>query len=276
MAGVEARRRALCAWVALVVTTMLSSDAHALEALDGKIQAHGFGEMQFRALSRSFEEEVDLAQWYNVINIELEFDIAPDGWGPFDLLSAYVRLEGRYDCIYSSGCGAFPSVRTWGDKSRALPLRLRDARDDAFAGSINANDFEVPSGRPFLHPDRNPFGWFVPVTTELPLQFAKPDGSPLESGKKGFYNPIIDDPALNASGLPCPVNNRPNTCPDNRPFETDTLDRRGFPGFDTLFRIQGADGEVGAFSDYNQPETPPSFFNQTTSPFTTGEIVLTD
>ena len=156
MAIVYARRRVLSALASLAATLLFSSDASALEAFDGRIQAHGFGEMQLRALSKSFEEEVDLAQWYNVLNVELEFDIAPDGWGPFDLLSAYVRIEGRYDCIYSSGCGAFPSVKTWGDKSRDLPLRLRNARDESVAGAILTNDFEVPVGRPFLHPDPRP------------------------------------------------------------------------------------------------------------------------
>ena len=60
---------------------------------------------------------------------ELEADILPDGWGPFDLLQAYVRVEARYDAIYSHGFGMFPSVSTFGNSSKRLPLRLRDALD---------------------------------------------------------------------------------------------------------------------------------------------------
>ena len=112
MAGGAIGRRivlALVAWFALSVGV---ESAEAVEVLDGRIQGHGFGEIQGRALSRKYDEEIDLSQWYFVFNLEVEADILPDGWGPFDLLQAYVRAEGRYDCIYSSGCGMFPATST--------------------------------------------------------------------------------------------------------------------------------------------------------------------
>jgi hypothetical protein len=114
-----------------------------MEAFDGRIQAHGFVETQIRGLSEGYgldDEELDLAQWYNILNIELEFDILPDGWGPIDLMSAYVRVEGRYDCIYTHGCGMFPSVNTYGNDVDRLPKRLRDARDPDYTGVINMGD----------------------------------------------------------------------------------------------------------------------------------------
>jgi len=120
------------AWIAQPVS--------AVELADGRIQIHGFGEVQVRALNEKFSEELDLAQWYNVINLELEFDIAPDGIGPFDLISAYVRAEGRYDAVYSQGFGMFPSVNTFGDDAERLPLRLRDALDKDYAGTIETTD----------------------------------------------------------------------------------------------------------------------------------------
>jgi hypothetical protein len=131
---------------------MLSTTAAtAVEMADGRIQAHGFAEMQIRGISSSFSEELNLTQFYNILNLELEFDIAPDGVGPFDLISAFVRLEGRYDCVYSSGCGLSPNTRTFGDRSNNLPPRLADAQDRDFAGVIDLNDVEPfldPTGRP--------------------------------------------------------------------------------------------------------------------------------
>jgi hypothetical protein len=121
-------------WLAVGV-----SPARALEALDGRIQAHGFAEMQVRGMSEKFgvnHNELDLAQWYNVLNVELEFDIFPDGYGPIDLMSAFVRLEGRYDCVYSHGCAMFKSVNTYGNDHQRLPRRLRDAEDPEYAGVI--------------------------------------------------------------------------------------------------------------------------------------------
>ena len=121
-------QRATLICVALALFT-LTTTANAIEMADGRIQAHGFAEMQIRGISRSFSEDLNLTQFYNILNLELEFDIAPDGVGPFDLISAFVRLEVRYDCVYSSGCGLSPNTRTYGDKSNHLPPRLADAED---------------------------------------------------------------------------------------------------------------------------------------------------
>ena len=112
----------------------------AVEFADGRIQIHGFGEMQVRALNEKFSQELDLAQWYNVINLELEFDFLPDGWGPFDLVSGYLRAEGRYDALYSDGFGMFNSINTYGDDASRLPKRLRDAKDVEYGGTIPATD----------------------------------------------------------------------------------------------------------------------------------------
>src|SRR5262245_42155957 len=142
MAGVAisvARRTALA--VALAASLFaVSRGARAVEALDGRVQFHGFTEMQLRALNEKFREELDLAQWYNVLNLELEFDVAPDGIGPIDVLSAYIRAEARYDAIYSNGFGMFPIVRTYGDDARDRPKRLRDAKDRETGGVIRTTD----------------------------------------------------------------------------------------------------------------------------------------
>ena len=126
------------ALLVLAICALHAPRATALEAFEGRLQAHGFFEINTRAINRSWKEQTDLTQWYNILNVEFEADIAPDGFGPIDLLSAYVRVEGRYDCIYSKGCGIFPMVRTFGNDSRDLPDRLSDASEKQFGGTIPA------------------------------------------------------------------------------------------------------------------------------------------
>jgi len=138
--GTARRAQASRGWLAAIALVGIALPSAAVEFADGRVQIHGFGEMQVRALDEKFREELDLAQWYNVINLELEFDIAPDGWGPFDLVSAYLRAEGRYDAVYSQGFGMFQSINTYGDDAERLPLRLRDAVDLEYGGTIPATD----------------------------------------------------------------------------------------------------------------------------------------
>jgi len=47
---------------AAALALLTAPAATALEALDGRVQAHGFTEVQVRALDREFQEELDLAQ----------------------------------------------------------------------------------------------------------------------------------------------------------------------------------------------------------------------
>jgi hypothetical protein len=126
--------------VAVIGCIATAGPAPAVEFLDGRVQVHGFGEMQVRALNEKFSQELDLAQWYNVLNLEFEFDIAPDGFGPFDLASAYVRTEARYDLLYNQAWDTFKSVNTYGNDAARLPKRLRDAKDKEFAGTNAATD----------------------------------------------------------------------------------------------------------------------------------------
>ncbi len=158
-------RRAACGLAALALVVLVLPRAQAAEMYDGRIQAHGFYEMQVRGISKSFSEELNLTQWYNVLNLELEFDVAPDGVGPFDLISAYVRLEGRYDCVYSHGCGVVPNAEVFGNDSSRLPPRLSDAQDRDFAGVIDLNDVE-----PLLDPGR------APNTVEDLFEDTRPSG----------------------------------------------------------------------------------------------------
>ena len=142
MARGPTRRAVACLFAAAGMLAHAHA-ARAVEAFDGRVQVHGFVEEQLRVLDGSFNEEADLAQWYNVLNLELETDIAPNGFGPIDLLQTYTRVEARYDCVYSRGCGTMRSVNTYGDRAKRLPQRLRDAKDQDYAGVIQT-DREVP------------------------------------------------------------------------------------------------------------------------------------
>ena len=120
------------------------------EAFDGRLQVHGFFESQLRAISGNYQEDWDLTQWYNVLNVELEFDIIEDTTGPFDVLSAYARIEARYDCVWKRACGIARSADAYGDRSERIPYRLADAEQyDAtgVADTCRADTTDANTGR---------------------------------------------------------------------------------------------------------------------------------
>ena len=136
--ALQTRRLLASAAVSIIALALglASTRSEALEYFDGRIQAHGFGEMQVRVLDQSFDDNLDLAQWYNVLNLEVEVDVLPNGWGPIDMLQTYVRVEGRYDCVWKRGCGMFRSVNTYGDRTRRLPDRLSDGMTQDYSGVL--------------------------------------------------------------------------------------------------------------------------------------------
>jgi hypothetical protein len=164
------RAFSLVAFVALWFGAPLP--ARSLEMFDGRIQAHGFLETQVRGISDGYGldgEEMDLAMWYNILNVEFEFDILPDGYGPIDLLEAYVRVEARYDCIYSYGCGLFPSVDTYGNNHNRLPnrsaSRTRRPRRSAVSRSRNPSVKCAASGGSSRRTSTEPVGPTRPERT---------------------------------------------------------------------------------------------------------------
>ena len=120
-------------------------------------------------MSRDFQDSPDMTQWYNVFNLEVELDIAPDGFGPFDLFQAYVRAEVRFDCIYIDGCGMWPD-QPYGNNPGELPKRLSDGR-----ARLSRGQFMIPNTRTgsngaypaaiqftqdeLISPDRKVVGW---------------------------------------------------------------------------------------------------------------------
>jgi hypothetical protein len=116
--------------------------ARGFEFFDGKIEIHGYVEAQLRGIAKNFDADDgwDLSQWYNVLGVETDLNVFPDGIGPFDLVSGFVRLEARYDCIWSQGCGMFHGVNAWGDAARKFPTRNTGARKTGFTGSLFTGD----------------------------------------------------------------------------------------------------------------------------------------
>jgi len=114
--------------------------AAAVEFFDGALQIHGFYEMQTRILAQSFDTKdgYNLAQWWHIANVEVEWDAAPEGWGPFDFVSGFMRVEARYDCVWTAGCQMVPGYRNrYGNDARRLPDRISNARRSGLLGSID-------------------------------------------------------------------------------------------------------------------------------------------
>jgi hypothetical protein len=196
-----ALRCAAAALAALVVVT-LPRVAAAVEVLDGLIEAHGAAEIQIRALDSEFSEELDLAQWYNVFSLELDLNFAPDGFGPVDLFTGFIKAEIRYDCVYTRGCGMLRSADTYGNRAKRLPARLRGASDPDFAGVI------------------------PPIT---PADMS--DYPQLRNPGNGF----------SGGGRPRHPQPTPSRFEPYRDADGNVIDDSGFPGADTFFRSEGAD-----------------------------------
>ena len=244
----ESPRRALglrvvVGWIAVWIG---AHAAPAVELLDGRVQIHGYGETQIRTISRDYElDQFDLTQWHLIGNVELELDIAPEGYGPFDLISGFVRVEGRYDCVWNQACGLFRSVNTYGNRADRLPDRLSDARKTLFRGTIlpsavridsagNTRDFSdsrrrisIPLGQdgdefgavdpdPALNqfrpvPGRNRVGrlWQFPALGQL--FFGQPGLDP--RGVDGNRNPIMDPGLGDDDVTGCLTNGPPGAAP---------------------------------------------------------------
>ena len=155
----RAGRLGAIALAAVVASTFAATSALGFEAFDGRLQAHGAFSSQLRAMNADYSEQWDVTQWYMIFNLEVELDLIRDTVGPIDLMSAFVRGEVRFDCIYSRGCGTFRSMNAYGNRSKSLPRRLMAAEGIRHAGRIRiANaltQYEYEDGAlvPVLDPD---------------------------------------------------------------------------------------------------------------------------
>lgn len=186
----------LCAWLAALVlsfSSIAAIPAASFELFDGRFQAHGFFESQLRVLNEDYSEDWDVAQWYQVLNVELELDIIDDTWMGIDLLSAFVRLEVRYDCVYSQGCGMFESINAYGNDSQSLPRRLSSGNDEDVAGELFIERGERLSGAttdPVLLDDLS--GFRIISETDGQTLYTNTEGN--EIGQDRFLAPEPGEP----------------------------------------------------------------------------------
>jgi hypothetical protein len=126
----------------LAACAAMAPRADAFDFQDGRLQIHGYFEQTIRGMSEDFSwaDDLDLAQWYNILSIETEYDFAPDGWGPFDVLSGFARLEVRYDCVWTRACGMFPSANAFGDRVAHLPGYKTNGHRSGMSGSAFIGD----------------------------------------------------------------------------------------------------------------------------------------
>ena len=147
-----ARRVAL--WTALAgllaAAPAAAQDLPALVTDTGRFHVGGYGELQLRALSDSFEaNRWYLSQWAMILNVEPELDIVRDGWGPFDSIGAFARIEVRYECVWT-GCQVLPTWRYFGDRATRAPAsNWTDARTEKYVGAIDLEDVGI--GRRRVH-----------------------------------------------------------------------------------------------------------------------------
>src|SRR5690606_2204970 len=93
-------------------------------------------------------DDIDLAQWYHVLNLEVEADLAPDGFGPLEIVAAFVRVEARYDCVWTHACHLFPSANVYGDEAGPFPKRLIAARLAGRTGPCENGSGDEPAPAP--------------------------------------------------------------------------------------------------------------------------------
>ena len=126
----------------LLLAVSLASGARpaaAIEFWDQRVQVHGFYETRMSFGYEDFDasNEIDMYGWLHVLNLETEVDLAPapEGWGPFDMLAAFARVEVKYDCVWNHACGLSPSVDAFGNQPGNLPHRVQEGRRTGTAGS---------------------------------------------------------------------------------------------------------------------------------------------
>jgi hypothetical protein len=146
-------RQLVCGFAALAAAHLVAASrpAAAVSAFEGRLEVHGYYEAQIRSLVRDFDisDDWDLSQWWNILSIEIEGNPAPDGWGPFDVISIFGRIEVRYDCVWTGGCTMFDSANTYAfSRYGKLPKRLIDSRRTGYQGTNYIGDrrnyYDVP------------------------------------------------------------------------------------------------------------------------------------
>ena len=245
-----------CAWAFLVGSSLAGSvaPAAAIELFDERLELHGFYETRMSFGMEDFDpsKSVDMYGWLHVLDLEAEAELAPNGWGPFDMVSAFARVEVKYDCVWSHACGVFPSVDAFGNHPGNLPHRVQNARRQGIAASqVTLDD------RAYWFGDRQRLTPGLYFDTESGQRRARPltyayttvglfSASPGPDGVLGEMSDIRDGDPL--SGLPGDDDaglylfENTNRCKAGTWRRRDSS-RRGYQTRELLWSIDGCDIE---------------------------------
>ncbi len=138
------------AGIGLAVLCLAPSPASGIEFFDGRLEVNGFYELQLRGIGRDFgaTDDWDLTQFAHVLNMELDASLIERGWGPFDIVTAFARVEVRYDCVWTRACGIFPSANAFGNDPEKLPNRLNSGRREGRVWNVANGDTRFYRGEP--------------------------------------------------------------------------------------------------------------------------------
>ncbi len=180
-----------------VSTGFAAQPADAFEFWDGRLAVHGFYELQLRGISADFQPNAwDMTQMAHVLNLEIEADIAPDGFGPIDLVTGFARLELRYDCVWNHACQIFPSVNAFGNGSKRQPKRNYNGRRLGFHGTVPDGDTRYYRGEP-----AEEFRW---AFRNKPRESRRPHGIGSVPGFDNFFASAGPDQILGTDDDPGP------------------------------------------------------------------------
>lgn len=99
------------------------------------VQVHGFVQEKLATISDGFRDDYFyLAEFSTTLNLEFEFDLIEEGWGPLDSMSAFARVEGRINCVYKSACGLSRSMKLYGDHAQRAPRNFTNGTTSGYSG----------------------------------------------------------------------------------------------------------------------------------------------
>jgi hypothetical protein len=121
----------------LLLVLCLPTAVSAYEWADGRVDLHGYTELQLRWLSDGYDaNNWYQSQWANTLDLELELDLLPNGFGPIDLVTGFARIEVRYECVFT-GCGIAGTHRMFGDRAKQAPAEnWRHGITSGFDGDV--------------------------------------------------------------------------------------------------------------------------------------------
>jgi hypothetical protein len=167
---------------------LLAQDLDLVAPGQGRFDIGGYVELQLRGLSDDFDtDDWYLSQWAWILNVEPEWEILQDGWGPFDSISAFARIQVRYECVWS-GCGLARSWTNFGNRADYAPApNWADGVSERFEGPVDLPSVGIPVRS--LQPDSNRL---LPATYGQHASRAVEVGVPIETVEAAF-GPLLDD-----------------------------------------------------------------------------------